>query len=148
MRQSETDQGAHEQLVLCKWEVAAPEPGTEHVTIAVSGANGGHTVDFRRLAEQGMTLVGRTESFKEGVMHFASDLAENIARGNANTLSVLDEADAYIARNGLNLVEEPEARNVGADPQCVIDPILALNLAQAGVSSIVWATGLKVDYAG
>jgi putative flavoprotein involved in K+ transport len=132
--------------VLGKWDVAALEPGTEHVTIAVSGAHGGHTVDFRRLAGEGLTLVGRTESCKEGVMRFATDLAENIAKGNANTLSVLDEADAYIARNGLDLAEEPEARKVGADPQCVTDPILELNLAEAGITSIVWATGFALDY--
>ena len=36
-------------------------------------------------------------------MHFAPDLAQNIARGDANYLSVLDEADAYVARNGLDL---------------------------------------------
>jgi putative flavoprotein involved in K+ transport len=39
--------------VLGKWDVEAPEPGTEHVTISVSGAHGGQTVDFRRLAAQG-----------------------------------------------------------------------------------------------
>ena len=132
--------------VLGKWDVPALEPGTEHVTIAVSGAHGGHTVDFRKLAERGMTLVGRTESFDHGMMHFASDLADNIARGNANTLSVLDEADAYIARNGLDLAEEPEARMVGADPQCVTDPVVELNLAQAGITSIIWATGFALDY--
>jgi putative flavoprotein involved in K+ transport len=132
--------------VLGKWDVPALEPGTEHVTIAVSGAHGGHTVDFRRLAKQGMTLVGRTESFKDGVMHFATDLADNIAQGNANTLSVLDEADAYVARNGLDLAQEPEARNVGPDPQCVTDPILQLNLAEAGITSVIWATGFAVDY--
>ncbi len=132
--------------VLGKWDVAALEPGMEHVTIAVSGAYGGHTVDFRRLAEQGMTLVGRTESFKHGVMHFATDLADNIAKGNANTLSVLDEADAYVARNGLDFPEEPEARKVEPDPQCVTDPILALNLAEAGITSVIWATGFVVDY--
>ena len=37
----------------------APTPGTEHVTIAVSGAYGGQTMDFRRLAAQGVTLLGR-----------------------------------------------------------------------------------------
>jgi putative flavoprotein involved in K+ transport len=132
--------------VLGKWDVPALEPGTEHVTIAVSGAHGGHTVDFRRLAEQGMTLVGRTESFKDGVMHFATDLADNIAQGNANTLSVLDEADAYVARNGLDLPPEPEARKVGPDPQCVTDPILELNLEEAGITSVIWATGFAVDY--
>jgi putative flavoprotein involved in K+ transport len=132
--------------VLGKWDAAALEPGMEHVTIAVSGAHGGHTVDFRRLAAQGMTLVGRTESFNDGVMHFATDLADNLAQGDANTLSVLGEADAYIARNGLDLPEEPEARTIEPDPQCVSDPILALNLAEAGITSIIWATGFALDY--
>jgi putative flavoprotein involved in K+ transport len=132
--------------VLGKWDEAALEPGTEHVTIAVSGAHGGHTVDFRRLAAQGMTLVGRTETFNDGVMSFATDLADNIAQGNANTLSVLDEADAYIVRNGLDFPQEPEARKVGPDPECVTAPILTLNLAEAGITSIVWATGFAVDF--
>jgi putative flavoprotein involved in K+ transport len=132
--------------VLGKWDAAALEPGMEHITISVSGAHGGHTVDFRRLAAQGMTLVGRTESFKDGVMHFATDLADNLAQGDANSLSVLDEADAYITRNGLDLPQEPEARKVEPDPQCVIEPILELNLAEAGITSIVWATGFVVDY--
>ena len=132
--------------VLGKWDAAALEAGTEHITISVSGANGGHTIDFRRLAAQGMTLVGRTESFKQGVMHFATDLADNLAQGDTNYLSVLDEADAYIARNGLDLPQEPEARNIEADPRCVTDPILELNLAEAGITSIVWATGFAVDY--
>ena len=35
-------------------------------------------------------------------------------RGDANYLSVLDEADAYVARNGLDLPEEPEARVIAA----------------------------------
>ena len=134
--------------VLGKWDAAAPGPGTEHITISVSGAHGGHTVDFRRLAEQGMTLVGRTESFTDGVMRFAPDLADNIAQGDANYLSVLDEADAYVARNGLDLPEEPQARVIGPDPECVTDPILELNLAEAGITSIIWATGFAVDYSG
>jgi putative flavoprotein involved in K+ transport len=132
--------------VLGKWDAAALDPGTEHVTISVSGAHGGHTVDFRRLAAKGMMLVGRTESFKDGVMHFATDLAENLTQGDANYLSVLDEADAFIARNGLDLPQEPEARNIWPDSQCVTDPILSLNLAEAGITSIIWATGFAVDY--
>ena len=36
--------------VLGKWDAATPPRGAEHVTIAVSGADGGHTVDFRDLA--------------------------------------------------------------------------------------------------
>jgi putative flavoprotein involved in K+ transport len=132
--------------VLGKWDIEAPRPGTEHVTIAVSGAYGGKTIDFRRLAGQGIMLLGQARSYNDGVMTFAPDLAGNIARGDANYLSVLDEADAYALRNGLELPEEPEARALGPDPQCVTDPILDLNLAEAGIGSIIWATGFTVDF--
>ena len=132
--------------VLGKWDAVAVEPGMEHVSISVSGAYGGYTVDFRRLAAQGIILVGLTQSFENGVMNFAPDLADNIARGDDNYLSVLDEADAFVARNGLDLPEEPDARNFEPDPRCVTDPILELNLAEAGITSIVWATGYAVDF--
>jgi putative flavoprotein involved in K+ transport len=132
--------------VLGKWDAPAPRPGTEHVTIAVSGAYGGHTIDFRRLAAQGITLLGRAESYKDGVVFFSDDLPENLARGDANYISVLDEADAYVERNGLDLPEDPEARRIDPDPECVTNPVLELNLAQAGITSIIWATGYTRDY--
>lgn len=131
--------------VLGKWD-AETTPGVEHTTIAVSGAHGGRTVDFRRLAERGMVLLGRTEAYDAGALRFAPDLAANLARGDANYLSVLDEADAYVARNGLDLPEEPEARRIPADPPCVTDPISALDLAEAGISTILWATGFALDF--
>lgn len=131
--------------VLNKWDMEAP-PTTRHVTFAVSGANGGETVDFRRLAARGATLVGRTSAFADGVMTFAPGLADNLATGDANYLSVLDEADAYVARNGLDLPEEPEARQITPDPACVTDPILSLDTRAAGITAIVWATGYTQDF--
>jgi putative flavoprotein involved in K+ transport len=132
--------------VLGKWDAVAAGPGTDHVTISVSGARGGGTVDFRRFAAQGMTLLGRAESYEGGVLKFASDLAHNLIEGDANYLSVLDEADAYVERNGLDLPLEPEARAILPDPKCVTEPILELNLAQAGITSVIWATGFARDY--
>lgn len=132
--------------VLGKWDMETPGPGTEHVTIAVSGAHGGATIDFRRLAAQGMTLLGLTKSYENGVMTFAADLARNIAQGDASMTALLDEADAYVSRNGLDLPEEPEARRLDPDPDCVTHPILELDLAKAGIASIVWATGYALDY--
>ncbi|MFE0024000.1 flavin-containing monooxygenase [Amycolatopsis sp. NPDC059021] len=132
--------------VLGKWDAETPPSGAEHVTIAVSGARGGHTVDFRALAGLGIDLVGLTSSFDNGVLRFAPDLGANIARGDANYVALLDEADAYVVRNGLDLPEEPTARELGPDPACVTDPILELDLAAAGVRSIVWATGFATDY--
>ena len=132
--------------VLGEWDLVTPPQGAEHVTIPVSGAYGGETVDFRNLAAQGMTLVGMTAAFKDGSMEFAPNLAANIAQGDASYLSMLDRADAYAVRNGVQLPEEPEARQMRSDPPCITDPIRTLDLAKAGVTSIIWATGYDVDY--
>lgn len=132
--------------VLGEWDAEAMKPGTEHVTIAVSGARGGNTIDFRRLAAQGMTLVGMTRAFEDGTVTFEEDLIRNIAQGDDNYLSLLNAADAYIARNGLDLPLEPEARDRLPDPNCMKDPLLSLDLAEADVTSIVWATGFSQDY--
>ncbi|EON11413.1 MULTISPECIES: NAD(P)/FAD-dependent oxidoreductase [Pandoraea] len=132
--------------VLGEWDAEVMRPGKEHVTIAVSGARGGHTVDFRRLAHEGVTLTGLTQSFENGVARFQPDLADNIARGDENYLSLLDAADAYVARNGLELPEEPEARVIPADPACLTHPLLELDMEKANVTSIIWATGYAVDF--
>jgi len=132
--------------VLGKWDIDTPAPGTEHVTIAVSGAQGGKTIEFRALAHQGMTLLGRAEGFEGGVMRFADDLRENIRKGDENYFSVLDEADAWALRHGVALPEEPEARLLPPDPACVNDPILSLDLAAEGITTILWATGYGFDF--
>jgi len=132
--------------VLGKWDAPAPKPGTEHIAIAVSGADGGKTIDFRRLASEGMNLFGLTAGYENGVLRFAPDLADNIRRGDANYLSVLREADAYADRNGLDLPLEPEAHEIGPDPECMTNSILELDLKKAGITTILWATGYALDF--
>jgi len=131
--------------VLGEWD-AKVAPGTEHVTIAVSGAQGGHTVDFRRLASRGVTLLGSAGTCKDGVLRLLPNLADNIARGDANYLSMLKAADAYVTQQGLDLPEEPEAHRIDPDPPCVSDPLPHLDLAAAGITSIIWATGYALDF--
>lgn len=132
--------------VLGLWDATATQPGKEHVTIAVSGAQGGYTVDFRKLAAEGVHLVGVTRAFQNGNVTFADNLKENITLGDENYLALLDAADAYIARNGLDLPEDPNARQLLPDPECMLNPLLTLNLAQAGITAIIWATGYTADY--
>lgn len=132
--------------VLGLWDAPAMEPGKEHVTIAVSGANGGKTIDFRELAERGMTLVGRTNSYADGKVTFGSDLVKNVDDGDENLRSLLDGADAYIERNGLDLPEEPSARIKRPDPECMVHPLKELDLAAAGIKTVIWATGFGQDF--
>lgn len=112
----------------------------------VTGAYGGYTIDFRRFAARGLILLGRAEGVSDGVMSFAPDLATNLARGDTAYTAFLDAADAYANSAGLNLPEEPGARVAEPDPPCVIEPIRYLNLRDAGVATVIWATGYALDF--
>lgn len=132
--------------VLGLWDLDAPRPGTEHVTIAVSGAYGGQTMDFRRLGGEGVTLTGRTVGFTDGTLRFGEDLRANVAAGDENHAQLLDMADAYAARIGLDLPPDPEARRKFADPDSLTHPPKALDLTKEGVTTIIWATGFRQDF--
>ncbi|AHF77242.1 Putative K+ transport flavoprotein [Sodalis praecaptivus] len=128
------------------WDEVKIKPKKAHVAFAVSGYEGGKTVDFRRLAHMGITLVGITQSWNDGVIRFAEGLRDNIEDGDKAYFDVLRDADAYIERNGLDLPPEPEAWDLLPDPACLINPLSELNLTAAGITTIIWATGFQFDF--
>ena len=87
-----------------------------------------------------------TTSFREGVLKFASDLIGDIALGDADYLSILDEVEDYALRNSLHLLADPEAQIIGPYPACFNDPILELDLTAARVGTIIWATGYTLEF--
>ena len=42
--------------------------------------------------------------------------------------------------------KSPKRAQLEADPDCVANPVLELDLAKAGIASIVWATGYALDF--
>lgn len=128
------------------WDEIKIKPKKQHVAFAVSGYEGGKTVDFRRLAHAGVRLVGLTGAYRDGTIAFQDGLADNIAAGDQAYFDVLRDADAYIEQNGLRFPPEPEAWKLLPDPDCLTHPIRSLDLAQAGVTTILWATGFTKDY--
>ncbi len=113
--------------------------------LVISGAEGGHTIDFRRFAAGGMVLLGRALSAEAGILSFAPDLAASLAHGDKAYAGFLAAVDAHVRRAGLDLPEDPAARETLPDPREVVDPILSLDLAAAGIGSIIWATGYGYD---
>ncbi|MCF2869473.1 NAD(P)/FAD-dependent oxidoreductase [Octadecabacter sp. G9-8] len=132
--------------VLGLWDMAAQKPGTEHVTISVSGAYGGRTMDFRRLASEGVTLLGRTETYQNGALTFADDVRKNVDAGDDNYNKLLDDADAYVDAMGLDLPLDPDAHQTWPDPDSLNNPIRSLDFAAEGITTIIWATGYKQDF--
>jgi putative flavoprotein involved in K+ transport len=123
-----------------------PEQRTIRVNPSITGAYGGHTIDFRRFATDGITLLGRVIAARDGVLDIAPGLAENLANGDLYYKTFLDMMDAHVAQHGLDLPGDPAARATPPDPPCVTAPLRRLDLAAEQISAVIWATGYGVDF--
>jgi putative flavoprotein involved in K+ transport len=127
-------------------QIPVEQRGPTRLLPVISGAYGGQTIDFRRFAADGVTLLGRVAAAREGVIEIAPDLAENLAGGDAIYTTFLGMADAHVERDNLNMPEDSGARAVLPDPLCLNAPIRRLNLRADGIGAVIWATGYDVDF--
>ena len=67
----------------------------------ITGAYGGHTIDFREFAAQGITLVGRLKAARDGILHFAADLRESLDYGDAAYNAFVQRMDGFIEQRKL-----------------------------------------------
>ena len=112
----------------------------------ITGAFGGDTIDFRRFAAEGVTLLGRMEAANGGVIDFAPDLAERLAYGDASYAIFLDMMDAHVEQYGLEMPQDPDARAGLPDPPRPPEPLRRLDLRAAGIVAVIWATGYCFDF--
>jgi putative flavoprotein involved in K+ transport len=122
------------------------ERGPDATLPLITGAYGGHTIDFREFVSQGVTLLGRLQSVRDGVLHFAEDLGESLAYGDAAYGAFLDKVDGHVEHQGMNLPAEPAARTKRPDPPCVSEPLRQFDLRRIGLGSVIWATGYTFDF--
>ncbi|THD63063.1 MAG: FAD-dependent oxidoreductase [Bradyrhizobium sp.] len=127
-------------------QTTVEQRGPSRLLPVISGAYGGHTIDFRRFADEGVTLLGRVEAARDGVIGFAADLAESLAGGDATYAAFLDMADTHVKRHAPNMPEDPAARAVLPDPHCVTAPLRQLDIGADGIGAVIWATGYGVDF--
>jgi putative flavoprotein involved in K+ transport len=116
------------------------------LSLVITGAYGGHTVDFRNFAAAGITLTGHFTRARDGVLHFADDLADNLKAGDAVYRGFLDMADAYVAHAKLAMPPEPEAHRLPPDPPALLNPPRLLDIRGDNIGAIVWATGYALDF--
>ena len=120
--------------------------GTDKALPLITGAYGGHTIDFRELATLGVTLLGRVRGIRAGVAEILPDVAQSLETGDAAFTAFLDLVDAHVAGTGLDHPEECEARRRLPDPPCVVTPAQRLDLVAEGVNAVIWATGYRCDF--
>ena len=120
--------------------------GPSRLLPVISGAYGGHTIDFRRFAADGMTLLGRVKAAPDGVLEIAPDLAESLANGDTVYATFLNTVDAHVQLHGLDFPDEPSARAQLPNPPCVDAPLSRLDISAENINAVIWATGYGVDF--
>jgi putative flavoprotein involved in K+ transport len=93
------------------------------------------TLDLNVLHDAGVRLVGRLVGVRDGTVQFAGSLANVCALADLKLGRLLDTIDAFAGSGG----ERPE-------PTRLPPPTLALDLAAEGISTVVWATGVRPDF--
>lgn len=74
------------EAAIAVWKLGAtPQPVSSPVAANVqcSGRDGGHDLHYRTLQAMGVNLLGHFTGVEDEVAHFASDLAESVAFGEA-----------------------------------------------------------------
>jgi putative flavoprotein involved in K+ transport len=108
----------------------------------LTGRDGGRDIDLRRFATEGMALHGRLLDASGGTLRFGDDLGRNLDNADTVYNGICGLIDRHIAEAGINA---PVGRHYDPVWQPGVQPD-TLDLAAAGVSTIVWATGFGSDW--
>jgi len=108
----------------------------------VTGRDGGRDIDLRRFANEGMELFGRLDRLDGSTLKFAGNLEANLDAADAVYNRINSSIDKYIADNAID-----------APPGTPYTPPWApqaerseLDLADSGITSIIWCIGFQPDF--
>lgn len=108
----------------------------------LTGRAGGHEIDLRQFARQGVKLYGSMANINGSQLQFQADLSKNLDDADEVYVNIRNDIDRYIADQQIEAPVEPPFRKVWEPEE---DPI-SINADAENISSIVWAIGFKPDY--
>ena len=109
----------------------------------LTGVDGGHDLDVRRLAANGVVPLGHLRTIENGTCVFATDLEEILARADQACDDLLRSVDDYIRKTEID-ASEADAPQVG---EPVPTSLTTLDFTGDEIGSVVWATGFRDDFA-
>jgi putative flavoprotein involved in K+ transport len=108
----------------------------------LSGHRGGHDVNLRKLAADGITLLGRIERVEGSRLVLRDDLPRKLADADAYFDARWRPLfDGIIAAAGVDAPPDDWARYT-FEPSSLGE----LDLSKAGVSSVIWTSGYDMDF--
>lgn len=109
----------------------------------VTGRDGGRDIDLRRFALEGMRLYGQALDLHGGTMRFAPNLGAHLDAADATYNRINASIDDWIAKLGLRTAEPASTYQPVWMPT---DEAESLDLAAAGITSVIWCIGYRADY--
>lgn len=117
--------------------------GDPHVT----GRDGGSSVSLYGLHRRGARLLGRLVSACGDALSFDGSLASNIAYADRFASDLNAAVDAHIdASAQAALAAELDPANADWPQDVPVPDIRTLSLKDAGIGSVIWATGFDYDF--
>lgn len=114
----------------------------------ISGVAGGHTLSYQRLERSGAVLLGGVDAISGSRVRLRDDLARNIVFADAVSDSLRERMDAHIARSAADAPPpEPDAADEPYPLHRLPQSPRELNLREAGITTVIWATGFGADTA-
>lgn len=108
----------------------------------VTGRDGGREIDLRKFALEGMELFGVLEEFDKGNFRFRDNLKANLDHADSVYCNINQRIDAYIDAQGIEAPPAPEYTPCWEPDQERTE----LNLADAGISAVIWCIGFRPDF--
>ena len=118
--------------------LAAREKTNHYVT----GRDGGRDIDLRAFAAEGMRLYGRLDGGAGTALTFLPTLTAALDNADDVYRSICRDIDRFIEAEG---IEAPPATPYAAVWEPDGDPT-SLDLAAAGITTVIWAIGYRPDY--
>jgi putative flavoprotein involved in K+ transport len=103
-----------------------------------SGRRGGHELHYRTLQAQGVQLLGHLDGVEEGRAHFARDLAESVAFGDARYGEVCEAIRKSCAARA---TRPPEMA-----PPPPFNPNAPDTVDLSGFGAVIFTSGFRPDY--
>ncbi len=107
-----------------------------------SGRDGGREIDLRQFAVQGMKLYGHLNGVEGETVSFAADLKKNLDAADAAYLKIRKQIDDWITAQGIDAPQAAPYVPLWRPPEQPQE----LDLAAAGVNTVIWCTGFRPDW--
>lgn len=108
----------------------------------MSGRDGGHEIDLRRFALEGLKLYGSVSDMDGTTIRFLPDLEQNLDEADKSYVGIRTMIDAYIAREGIDAPLEPPFEKVWRPDA----EIMEIDTAAEGITSVLWCIGFRPNY--